>query len=160
MLIPVGKADIHILLVEDDQDDRMIVRRMLSRSDHRLSLQEAENGREALDLLERLSASPDEPRPEIVILDLNMPVMDGREFLAACRAHEQEWIRKIPIVVMTTSRETEVLAEARKLGANATLSKGASLEVTGRIAAMIVDYWFTGSIDWELYETLQAPRQV
>src|SRR5690606_6080747 len=74
-------ADIEVLLVEDDPDDVTIMTRALFSSDFQIGLQVASNGREALDLLRKNGEYADAATPNLVLLDLNMPVMNGREFL-------------------------------------------------------------------------------
>jgi two-component system response regulator len=147
-LSPKNKADITILLVEDDEDDQYIVKKAMEQTNHRIYLEMAVNGQDALNKLQSDIEESSEI-PNIIILDLNMPVMDGREFLKKARSDEN--LKQIPIIVLTTSREPEILEEALELGANATLSKGTTVEANQALAIMIIDYWFSGTIEWHLH---------
>jgi CheY-like chemotaxis protein len=102
------KNNIPILLVEDDQVDVMTVERAFKKSKILNPLYVASNGEEALAYLRHAGAYKDpesSPRPGIILLDLNMPVMNGVEFLKAVKADGD--LRRIPVIVLTTSREEE-----------------------------------------------------
>jgi chemotaxis family two-component system response regulator Rcp1 len=148
VLTTENQADISILLIEDDKDDQYIVKRAMQNTSHSIFMQACVNGAEGLNHLEKVN-SENKKLPDIIILDLNMPVMDGREFLRRLRNHDI--YSDIPVIVLTTSKEPEILKEARDLGANATLSKGTTMGATEALAVMIVDYWFSGTIDWHLH---------
>ncbi len=97
-----------VLLVEDDPGDVLLVTEALERSEHPPLLQVANDGQEALDLLHGSG-----PRPDLILLDLNMPRLDGRETLAALKADRE--LRAIPVVVLTTSdAESDVLASYQR----------------------------------------------
>src|SRR4030065_440531 len=99
-----------IMLVEDDQVDAMTVRRALKELHVMNPLQHVENGEEALNFLR----NPANPRPCLILLDLNMPIMGGIEFLQI--AKHDESLKGIPVVVLTTSEEQEDKVESFQLG--------------------------------------------
>lgn len=149
-IVEKSNADITILLVEDDLDDRFIVRQFLDRTKYRIHLIEATNGREAVETLRERAADNKHALPDLVILDLNMPIMDGRDCLRHVRADDA--INHLPVIVLTTATEPEILEEAKALGANATLNKGDTFSNSDTLSEMIVEYWFSGTIDWEMFE--------
>ena len=99
-----------IMLVEDDQVDTMTVRRALKELHVMNPLQHVENGEEALNFLR----NPANPRPCLILLDLNMPIMGGIEFLQI--AKHEESLKGSPVVVLTTSEEQEDKVESFQLG--------------------------------------------
>jgi CheY-like chemotaxis protein len=125
---------IKILLVDDDPDDVFVIERALSDSPLQVAITHAGNGRDGLN---RLNAEPD--GFDLVLLDINMPVMDGLTMLGQVRADDR--FSELPIVVLTTSREKDVLDEALRLGANAAASKASSFEAMRDIVQSIVDLW-------------------
>ena len=97
-----------VLLVEDDPGDVLMVTEALERSENPPRLHVAGDGQEALDFLRRQEGHADVPRPDLILLDLNMPRMDGRQTLAHLKADPV--LKAIPVVVFTTSdAETDVL---------------------------------------------------
>ena len=103
-----------ILLIEDDFFDTLAVEKSFGRFSVRHQLHTAFNGLEALDLLlGRNGVAPIDPLPEVILLDLNLPKMNGHEFLTELRQHEQ--LRAIPVFVTTTSALEEDRARARQL---------------------------------------------
>jgi CheY-like chemotaxis protein len=97
-----------ILLVEDDPGDVLLITEALERSQVPPRLHVAADGQEALEFLHRTGLPTDVPRPDLILLDLNMPRMDGRQVLAAVKADPR--LRAIPVVVLTTSdAEADVL---------------------------------------------------
>ena len=105
-----------VLLVDDDEDDRAFFLESINGLDQKLVCVIAQNGKEALETL--LS---DNPKPDIIFLDLNMPLMNGREFLAVIKNYEQ--LHRIPIVILTTSSDEKVKLEIAKLGAQGFITK-------------------------------------
>lgn len=117
---------INILLVEDDNLDQMEVQRTLSRKGilHRLKI--ARNGEEALLLLNDASNEIFEGRPDLILVDLNMPKMNGFEFLTKLRSFED--YRDIKVFVLSTSDEREDKQSASKLGISGFITKPLKLE--------------------------------
>ncbi len=134
---------ITILLADDDVDDRLLTREALAENRLANDLREVRDGAELLDYLHRQGkyAEPGAaPRPGLILLDLNMPKMDGREALAAIKSDPE--LRAIPVVVLTTSQAEEDIFRTYELGVNSFISKPVTF--TGLVAAMqaIGRYWF------------------
>lgn len=129
-----------VLLVEDDPDDVFLIRKVLERAPIDVELTVVGHGQAALDLLEAHSSIHGEGAPALVLLDLNMPIMDGHEFIRIVRQHPVFY--SLPIVVLTTSSDSAVLRMAYKEGASAVITKIDSLEGMSEIVNAIADFWF------------------
>jgi CheY-like chemotaxis protein len=133
-----------ILLADDDADDREMIREAIP--DERLAtcMQVVTDGQELLDYLRRQGAYADPsvcaPRPSIILLDLNMPRMNGHEALAEIKGDES--LRSIPVVALTTSNDQGDIRNMYDLGASSFITKPSSF--SGLVAAMrtVADYWF------------------
>jgi CheY-like chemotaxis protein len=112
---------IEVLLVEDDPGDELMTREAFEENKVRNTLHVARDGEEALDFLNRRGAFVDAPRPDLVLLDLNLPKFDGRQVLAEIKADED--LRTIPVVVLTTSGAEEDILRSYQLHANAYVTK-------------------------------------
>jgi CheY-like chemotaxis protein len=112
---------VEILLVEDDPGDVLITREAIESSKVANRLSVVSNGEEALQFLRREEPHPDAPRPGLVLLDLNLPRLDGREVLARMKADPD--LRRIPVVVLTTSSSDEDIVRSYDLHANAYVTK-------------------------------------
>lgn len=131
-----------ILLAEDEPADAHLVK--IALSEHRIlaDLRHVVDGREALEFLRRQGARfADAPRPDVILLDLNMPRMDGRECLAALKADPT--LRDIPVVVLTTSEVERDIAISYHLGAAGYVTK--PLDIVQFMAAIgqLSDYWLS-----------------
>jgi CheY-like chemotaxis protein len=131
-----------ILMAEDDPDDRLLAAEALRETRAGDELRFVEDGEQLLDYLRRRGRWADpaqSPRPSLVLLDLNMPRMDGREALAAIKADPE--LRRIPVVVLTTSRSHDDVFRSYDQGANSFISKPVSF--AGLVDAMRVlsTYW-------------------
>jgi CheY-like chemotaxis protein len=113
-------GEITILLAEDDEDDRVLTRAALHEAKHNAVLHTVGDGAELLEYLRRCG-DEDSPRPNLILLDLNMPRMDGHEALAKIKQDPD--LRSIPVVVLTTSTAQEDIASSYDLGANSYISK-------------------------------------
>lgn len=133
-----ANAQIRILLADDDEDDRMMAREALEVSLLTNPLDEVVDGIELLEHLDRLLESGD-PLPGLILLDLNMPRMDGREALAKIKSNPE--LRHIPIVVLTTSKAEEDVYRTYDLGVNSFISKPISFEGLVGVMAEIGRYW-------------------
>ena len=109
-----------VLVVDDEERARRALTRLLAREGY--DTVEASDGREALQALEA-SAAPDVPTPDVILLDLVMPGMDGLELLEALHRHAQ-W-KALPVVVLTALSDTHTVNRAQQLGAKAYLVKAA-----------------------------------
>jgi CheY-like chemotaxis protein len=129
-----GVKPIDVLLVEDDPGDVLMTREAFA--DHKLKnvLHVVDNGVDAMSFLRNEGPYADAPRPDLVLLDLNLPRMDGREVLAAVKADDE--LCSIPVVVLTTSEAEEDVLRSYQLHANAYVTKpvdfGRFLEWSGR----------------------------
>lgn len=131
--------NIRVLHVEDDEDDAFILEEALSALPQRISLEHRSNGQEALDWLEAQAEASVAAAVDLVILDLNMPIMNGLEFLGHIRADRR--FRNINVAVMTTATDEDVLAEARAAGADCAMSKCATIdELSSQCAQLISRY--------------------
>jgi CheY-like chemotaxis protein len=132
-----------VLLAEDDSDDRLLVKDAMADCGWEGELRFVENGEELLDyLLHRgkyQSASPS-PRPGLILLDLNMPKKDGREALRQIKAHPE--LRRIPVVVLTTSKADTDIANLYDLGANSFVSKPVQFDALVNVFRVMGQYWF------------------
>lgn len=134
---------ITILLADDDAEDRAFTRDALIESRLRNELYMVQDGEEAMDYLRRRGRYSDprtSPRPGLILLDLAMPKMDGREVLAELKADPE--LRKIPVIVMTTSAAEEDICRSYDLGASSFVTKPVSFTALVDIMKGIGRYWF------------------
>jgi len=124
-----------ILLVEDDYVDVMTVKRALGEINLQNDLVVAENGEQALDYLE----DPSNERPGIILLDLNMPRMNGIEFLQIVKQHEQHKI--IPVIVLTTSSQERDRVESFKMSVAGYMTKPVIYTEFVDVVRIIDKYW-------------------
>jgi len=136
------KPDI-IIMAEDDADDRLLVKDALEECQWKADLRFVENGEELLDYLLRQGKyrrAEESPRPGLILLDLNMPRKDGREVLRDIRAHSE--LRRIPVVVLTTSKADTDIERVYELGANSFISKPIQFDGLVNVMRMLGQYWF------------------
>jgi CheY-like chemotaxis protein len=112
---------IEVLLVEDDPGDVLMTQEAFEEHKVRNKLNVVQDGEEALAYLRREGAHADAPRPDLILLDLNLPRVDGREVLQAIK--EDPDLRRIPVVVLTTSQADEDILRSYSLHANAYVTK-------------------------------------
>ncbi len=125
MTSPESRA-IDILLVEDDPGDELITREAFEHNKIKNNLHVARDGEEGLDFLYRRGSFQDAPRPELILLDLNLPKYDGRQLLEKIKSDSN--LCHIPIVVLTTSSAEEDILRSYKLHANAYVTKPVDLD--------------------------------
>jgi len=130
-----------ILLVEDNPMDVIVTREALleGKLNNRLSV--AEDGEEAMDFLLQKGKFADAPRPDVILLDLNLPKKDGREVLAEIK--QNPLLLDIPVIVLTTSKAEEDILKSYQLHANCFISKPVNLEQFNRVIRSIEGFWFT-----------------
>ena len=132
-----------ILLAEDDRGDQELTRRALEAGKIRNDLRIVENGEEALAYLFRRGKYKDpvsSPRPDLLLLDLNMPRVDGREVLERVRADAE--LRRMAVVVLTTSRQEEDILRSYELGCNSFITKPVAMDQFIRFIQAVEEYWF------------------
>lgn len=132
---------IHILLVEDNPGDVRLTREALRESKLLNELAVASDGVEALAMLRRQGDYSDATTPDLILLDLNLPRLDGREVLQAVK--EDPVLRRIPVVVLTTSEAEQDILRAYDLHANCYIVKPVDLEQFLHVVRSIEDFWLT-----------------
>ncbi len=132
---------IEILLVEDNPGDVRLTQEALGEAKVRNNLAVAKDGVEALRYLRRETPFEDATRPDLILLDLNLPRKDGREVLAEIKADPD--LRRLPVVVLTTSSAEKDVLESYNLYANCYITKPVDLDQFVRIVSSIEDFWLT-----------------
>ena len=132
---------VHILLVEDNAGDVRLTREALKEGKVANSLTVAPDGVEALAILRREGRYKDEARPDLILLDLNLPRKDGRQVLAEIK--EDPALRRIPVVVLTTSKAEEDILNTYDLHANCYISKPVDFEKFVTVIRTIDDFWLS-----------------
>jgi CheY-like chemotaxis protein len=132
---------VEILLVEDNPGDVRLAREGLSECKIRNNLHVVEDGVKAMAFLRRRDEYAKAPRPDLVLLDLNLPRKDGREVLREVK--EDEKLRTIPVVVLTTSKAEEDILKSYSLHANCYVTKPMGLQQFLDVVRSIEDFWFT-----------------
>jgi chemotaxis family two-component system response regulator Rcp1 len=136
-----GSAEVDVLLVEDSPGDVRLTREAFREANGAVRLHVVSDGVEAMDFLRRKAGYADVPRPDFILLDLNLPRMDGREVLALIKADDN--LRTIPVVILTTSEADADILKAYELNANAYLRKPVTLEAFENLVKSINDFWLT-----------------
>ncbi|AXX32449.1 Two-component system response regulator [Actinosynnema pretiosum subsp. pretiosum] len=132
---------IDVLLVEDDPGDALMTQEAFEHHKIRNQLHIVRDGVEALEFLRREGPYGNAPRPGLILLDLNLPKMDGREVLAEIKADER--FRTIPVVVLTTSEAEEDILRSYNLHANAYVTKPVDFDRFIEVVRQIDDFFVT-----------------
>lgn len=132
---------IEILLVEDNPGDARLTREALKDSKMRNNLSIVEDGVEAMAFLRRQGEYANAPRPDIILLDLNLPRMSGREVLVEIK--DDELLKRIPVVVLTTSDDERDIVATYNLHANCYITKPVDITRFMAIVKNIENFWFT-----------------
>lgn len=132
---------IEILLVEDSPGDVRLTKEALSEAKVGNNLHVAVDGEKALRFVRRQGEYSEAPRPDVILLDLNLPRVDGREVLAELKADPD--LKRIPVVVLTTSTAEEDILRAYDLAANCYITKPVDFEQFMRVVRSIEDFWLT-----------------
>jgi len=130
-----------MLLVEDDLGDQKLTKSALSNHEVDVDLHIVSTGEEGLRYLQRQDA--DSPLPNLILLDLNMPGMGGKEFLKEIKTNEQ--LSTIPVIILTTSNSEIDVQECYKLNAAGYIQKPGSIQKLKEIMAKSMKYWFEHS---------------
>ncbi|OPY28716.1 MAG: transcriptional regulator NarL [Methanobacterium sp. PtaU1.Bin242] len=136
-----GSHDIEILLVEDNPDDVLLTEEVLTEAKVKNHLHVVENGEEALDYLYQKGDYENVNRPDLILLDLNLPGKDGREVLVEVK--ENEDLKRIPVVILTTSRAEEDIFKMYQHHANAYITKPVDFDQFIKVVQTIEDFWLT-----------------
>ena len=132
-------SKVEILLVEDNPGDIVLFTEALEESHSRSNLNTVEDGEEAINFLHQRGHFKYAPRPQLIILDLNLPRLNGREVLQEIRS--QSNFDNIPIVVLTTSKSDRDMAEAYRLHANCYIVKPVDLKQFMNVLKEIIHFW-------------------
>jgi two-component system response regulator len=132
---------IEVLLVEDNPGDVDLTKEALENGKVRINLSVTHDGFEALDFLRRRGAFAHAPRPDIVLLDLNLPGKDGREVLAEMKGDAD--LKRIPVVILTTSQAEEDVMQAYNSNANCFISKPVDVQDFVNVVKTIENFWLT-----------------
>lgn len=133
-----------ILLADDDKDDLDMTRRALMKNDLAGDFYTVDDGEELLDFLHhrgKFAPPALSPTPQLILLDLNMPKMDGREALREIKSHPE--LHRIPVVVMTTSAAPQDVTRAYELGGNSFITKPVTLPELVEVTRVLGQYWFS-----------------
>jgi len=132
---------IRILLVEDNPGDARLTMEALLEAKVHNSVTVIEDGEEAMAYLRRRGRHADAPRPDIILLDLNLPKKDGREVLAEVKADPD--LKRIPVVIMTTSTAEEDILRSYNLHANCYVTKPVDLDQFIKVVRALDDFWLS-----------------
>lgn len=136
----VGRP-IGILLVEDNPGDVRLTQIALSEAKVRNDLVVAENGEGALAILHKRGEHAHSPRPDLILLDLNLPGMDGRDLLANIKNDPD--LKRIPVVILTTSKHEEDVFKSYDLHANAYITKPVDMDQFVHVVKSVEDFWLS-----------------
>ena len=139
---------IHVLLVEDSPGDVRLTQEAFRDATNFVQLHIASDGVEAMAFLRHEGMYTDSPRPDLILLDLNLPKMDGRQVLAHIK--DDESLKLIPTVILTTSEAESDIVMSYQLQANCYLSKPVQLDAFEVLVKNINDFWLT---------TVKLPQQ-
>lgn len=144
-----GGAPIEVLLIEDSPGDVRLTQEAFRDANPTIQLHVASDGVEAMAFLRHEGAHAHAPRPDLILLDLNLPKMDGREVLAHIKADES--LKTIPTVILTTSDAEADILKSYQLRANCYLTKPVQLDAFESLVKSVNDFWLTKA---------KLPRQV
>jgi CheY-like chemotaxis protein len=139
----VNAYPVTILMADDDEDDRLLARDALRAERLANDLRFVVDGEELLDYLQRrgaFAAPGSAPQPDIILLDLNMPRKDGREALIEIKADPR--LRRIPVVVLTTSQAEEDIVRSYDLGVSSFITKPVTFDGLVKVMRTLGEYWF------------------
>jgi CheY-like chemotaxis protein len=132
---------VEILLVEDNPADVRITVEALKKSKIKNNLNVATDGVDALNYLRKLGGYTEAKKPDLILLDLNLPKKDGREVLKEIK--EDPDLKRIPVVILTISKADEDIIKSYNLHANCYITKPVDLEQFVEVVKSIEDFWFT-----------------
>ena len=132
---------VEILLIEDNPGDVRLTVEALKESKIINNLNVVYDGIEALSYLQKEGIYKDKPRPDLIILDLNLPKKDGREVLGEIKSEDS--LKQIPIVILTTSEAEEDIIKSYELHANCYITKPVNMEQFIKVVKSVGDFWFS-----------------
>jgi len=132
---------IEILLVEDSPGDQRLTKEALKEGKINNTLYIVEDGEEAIAFLRKQEPFKNVPKPDLILLDLNLPKMNGQEVLKIIKADEK--LKRIPVVILTTSQADEDILTAYNLNANCYITKPVDFDQFIHVVNKIQEFWFT-----------------
>jgi two-component system response regulator len=132
---------IEILLVEDNPGDVRLTQEALKENKIRNNLHVTKDGVDAMHFLRKINGYKDAPRPDLILLDLNLPKKDGREVLTEIKTDEE--LRSIPVVILTTSADEDDVAKAYQMYANCYVRKPIDLNRFIEVVKVIENFWLS-----------------
>lgn len=141
MSIETDGRVVHVLLAEDNPTDVLLTREALAEAKLHIHLHVVEDGVEALEFLHKEGKYIDVPSPDIILLDLNLPKMDGRETLTAIKADDR--LKHLPVVILTTSKDEADIMASYHSGANCFITKPVDFDQFRSVVKTIETFWFT-----------------
>jgi CheY-like chemotaxis protein len=139
--MPDTSTAIRILMVEDNEGDVLLTTEAFRAAKVANNISVARDGVEAMDFLHRRGAFASAPRPDLILLDLNLPRRDGRQVLADIKADAD--LRSIPVVILTSSKAEEDVVKAYELAANCYITKPVDFSSLMRVVNAIESFWLT-----------------
>lgn len=130
---------LYILIAEDDADDRFLMQKALEETGEKVVVEFVENGVELIERLDGIRASQTDHYPGFIMLDLNMPKMDGREVLKSIKSHPE--FKKIPVVIFSTTKNQLEVKRCYDLGANTYVVKPVNFDSLVETVRHIHSYW-------------------
>ncbi len=130
---------IKVLVVEDNPNDVAIIKRAMRKSDVKCELYFARDGEEALDFLYGQGEFEDAPRPDLILLDLNLPKINGLEVLTKIK--EDDRLKRLPVIVLTISEREEDMVKAYDSGAASYMTKPVDSKDFERLIQTVQEYW-------------------
>lgn len=134
------KENYDILLIEDNEGDILLTRKAVSMSNHIAKIHVAKNGREGLEFLLKKGKFNSSPTPDLVLLDLNMPEMNGKEVLKEMK--KVDALKSIPVVVLSTSNSCDDIKDSYSLNASSYMKKQVDFFRFGDSISNLLNYWF------------------
>ena len=138
---PSTARPIEILLAEDREDDALLTREAFRRSGREVNLHHVENGLECMAFLRREGRHAQAPAPDLLLLDLNMPLMGGREVLAAIVSDER--LKHLPVIVLTTSDADADVLGMYRLRCSSYITKPVDFDRFLKVVSTLAEYWMT-----------------
>jgi two-component system, chemotaxis family, response regulator Rcp1 len=132
---------VEVLVVEDDLGDVELIKESLKMSKLHIKINYVSDGQECMEYLRRAGPYKTMKKPDLILLDLNMPRKDGRQVLAEMKADPS--FKKIPVVVLTTSDDERDIVKTYDLGANCYVTKPVDFQQIKKIVNEIAEFWFT-----------------
>lgn len=139
MTLQTMNKEAKVLLVEDNLADVALIQEALHEIGASVDLSVTEDGAESLDFLYRKGEYAQAPRPDIILLDLNLPKKSGYEVLEDVKKHQE--LRRIPVIILTTSEAETDVARAYAMGANCYITKPPDLDSFFTMVKSIYDFW-------------------